>query len=67
MSAVSVPQPTVEKPITVIDYIAAMSECLDFRSLTAFANACPPQIVEDDRFARAFKNQLDAIKDKWKR
>lgn len=62
---VSVPQQTVEKPLTPVDYIAAMSEqCKDMPALITFANACPAEVVQDYRFARAFKQQLDSIKEK---
>jgi hypothetical protein len=60
---ITVPQSTVAKPLTPIDFIAAMEEqCRDVGTLTAFANACPPEIVQDERFAKAFKRRLDAIR-----
>jgi len=60
---IQVPQSTIEKPVTVIDVIAAMSvQCKNMPALIAYANACPQEVVRDERFARAFKQQLDQIK-----
>lgn len=63
---IAVPQSTVEKPLTVIDYIAVLDQCGDITMLSKFAAALPPHIVEDDRFAKAVKSRLDAIKEKGK-
>lgn len=61
---IAVPQSTVEKPLTTIDYIAVMARAATFEELTDYAASVPPHVVEDDRFARAFKVRLDEIKGK---
>lgn len=58
----NIPVSTFEKPLTVIDFIAHLEQYGSFRELTAYANAIPPEIVQDDRFAKAFKKRLDAIR-----
>lgn len=55
-----VPQPTIEKPLTAIDYIAVMNDCTDYRELVGYVKLVPPEIFEDERFVRAFKNRLNA-------
>lgn len=59
---IAVPVPTIEKPLTAIDYIAVMEQCSTFEELRDYATRCPMEIVEDDRFAKAFKNRLDNIR-----
>jgi hypothetical protein len=61
---IAVPVPAIEKPLTAIDYIAVMDKCSTFEELRDYATRCPVKIVEDDRFARAFKNRLDEIRGK---
>jgi hypothetical protein len=62
---VNIPQSTIEKPLTTIDFIAAMNEqCSSLHDLTMFASRCPLHVLEDDRFARAFKSRLDTIRRK---
>lgn len=61
---ISVPVSTVDKPLTVIDFIAGLANGNSLNELAAYANALPPHIVEDERFARAFKRRLDELKGK---
>lgn len=58
----TVPQSTVEKPLTPIDYIACMDQCADLQELINFAQLVPADVVEDERFARAFKKRLNEIR-----
>jgi hypothetical protein len=61
---VNVPQSTLEKPLTAIDYIAAMEQCTHFGELVEYAKFVPADVVEDERFARAFKDRLETIRGK---
>lgn len=55
---IAVPQSTVEKPLTSVDYIAILPLCGDVPTLMKLASALPPYVVADDRFAQAFKKRL---------
>lgn len=65
--SVNVPQPTIEKPLTPIDYIAAMDACISPREISHFSERCPASVRNDERFARAVVAKLQAFKEKRKR
>lgn len=60
---IRVPQSTVEKPLTAIDYIAAMAECSTAREVAIYAEQVPLEVRNDERFSRAALARLDAIKE----
>lgn len=64
---IAVPQSTVEKPLTPIDYIAAMEACATVREVGQFADQVPSAVRNDERFTRAVAARLGAIKEKRKR
>jgi hypothetical protein len=57
---------TVEKPLTAIDYIAALEQCANAREVGKFADTVPMEVRQDDRFGRAVVKRLDALKGKKK-
>lgn len=59
---VNVPVSTVEKPLTPIDYIAALEQCGDIHTLNRFGAALPRDVVDDDRFAKAFQNRAAELR-----
>ena len=59
---VKVPQPTVEKPLTAIDYIAVLDQCSKLEEVAQYAQACPEAIRNDERFTRAVAKRLSVIK-----
>jgi len=61
---VNVPKSTVEKPLTPIDYIAAMAECSTAREVSIYAERVPLDVRDDERFSRAVLARLDAIREK---
>lgn len=59
---ITVPQPTIEKPITVVDYIAAMyQQCITVADVARFAEQCPSHVREDERFATGVALHLRVI------
>lgn len=61
---VNVPIPTVEKPLTPIDYIAAMDQCITRAEVRRFAEECPDSVRSDERFTRAVAVRLLAVRKK---
>lgn len=58
------PQPlrtTAEKPLTSIDYIAALEYCTTAESVRQFRYAAPAVVQADNRFIRAVQKRLAAI------
>lgn len=64
---IRVPVSTIEKPLTPIDYIAAMDACISPREVSHFSERCPANVRNDERFARAVAAKLQAFKEKRKR
>lgn len=63
---ISVPQPTVEKPLTVVDYIAALYGCESVREIAAFCARVPDHICEDERFSTGVAMHLRVIAERRK-
>lgn len=61
---ITVPQPTVEKPLSVIDYCAALSQCVSVAEVGRFGEACPEWVRADERFTKAVAARLMAIKER---
>lgn len=59
---VQVPQPTIEKPLTAIDYIAVLEQCSTLDEVAWYAQACPEAIRNDERFTRGVAKRLSSIK-----
>ena len=57
-----VPASTIEKPLTAIDYIAHLEQCSSLALVSAYAEAVPDHIREDERFTRAVASRLAALK-----
>lgn len=59
----NVPQSTLEKPLTAIDYIVAMEQqCSSLSAVQRFAEQVPLTVREDERFTRAVAKRLATIK-----
>lgn len=61
---IAVPQSTVEKPLTPIDYLAALELCASINDVQLFAEQVPVEVRQDYRFERGVAKRLAAIKDK---
>lgn len=59
---IKVPQPTIEKPLTPIDYMVPLAECQTHREVAEYAEAVPATVRSDERFGRAVAARLDEIK-----
>lgn len=59
---VTVPQPTQEKPLTAIDYIAVLEQCSTRDEIAQYAQACPEAIRNDERFTRGVARRLSVIR-----
>lgn len=58
-----IPVPTIERPLTAIDYLVAMEQqCITVTMVREFAEQVPLTIREDDRFTRAVAKRLATIK-----
>jgi hypothetical protein len=55
-------QSTVEKPLTAIDYIAALDECESIREIQIFADQVPMEVRQDERFAGAVAKLIAAMR-----
>lgn len=51
-------QSTVEKPLTAIDYIAALEQCTTVADVQRFGEQVPLAVRQDDRFNRAVATKL---------
>lgn len=61
---IAVPQSTPEKPLTVIDFIAALEQCGSITEVQQYAEQVPLPVRHDERFTRAVAKRLAAIKDR---
>lgn len=61
---ITVPQSTVEKPLTAIDYIAVLEQCSSVSDVADYAQRCPEHVRNDERFTRGVAMRLAIIKDK---
>ena len=64
---IQVPQSTAEKPLTAIDYIAALEQCTSITEVQRFGEQVPIDVRHDDRFTKAVATKLAAINHKGKR
>jgi hypothetical protein len=60
--SVNVPVWTIEKPITVIDYIAGLAQCITPSEVMRYSGACPESIRNDERFAKGVADRLVNIR-----
>lgn len=61
---INVPVETIEKPLTAIDYCAALQACASVTEVGQFGDQCPMHIRQDERFAKAVAQKLAAIHDR---
>lgn len=61
---ITVPQSTIDKPLTAIDYIACLEQCSSITEVQQFAAQVPDDVRHDERFTRAVAKRLGAIKGK---
>jgi hypothetical protein len=59
---IEVPQSTVERPLTAIDFIASLQTCSSLSEVQQFSSRCPLEVRQDDRFGRAVARRLGEIK-----
>jgi hypothetical protein len=55
-------QSTIEKPLTAIDYVAALSECDGILEVQIFVERAPLSIQRDERFASAVAKLIKAMR-----
>lgn len=55
---IEVPVGTLEKPITALDYIGAMQQCITLTQVADFCERCPLDIRTEERFAKAVVKRL---------
>lgn len=61
---VEVPVQTVEKPLTAIDYCVPLASCQTIDQVGDYAQRCPIEIRQDERFTRAVARRLGEIKER---
>jgi hypothetical protein len=61
---IEVPVPTVEKPLTAIDYIAVLEQCSTVAHIADYAQRCPEHVRNDERFTRAVARRLGELKER---
>jgi len=61
---ITVPQSTVERPLTPIDFIASLQACSSLSEVQQFASRCPLEVRQDERFGRAVAKILGEIKER---
>lgn len=59
---ITVPQSTEEKPLTAIDYCAALDQCKSAEDIRQFSMQVPIPVLNDERYNRAVASRLAAIK-----
>jgi hypothetical protein len=59
---ISVPVSTVERPVTVIDFIAGLYACASVTEVESYNQQCPAAIRDDARFVRAVALRVALIK-----
>lgn len=60
----NVPQTTPEKPLTAIDYCAALSQCNSIEDIRQFSEKVPLDVLNDERYNRAVASRLAVIREK---
>lgn len=61
---INVPVSTVEKPLTAIDFCAALEQCTSLDEIREFSEQLPINVLNDERYNRAVANRLAAIKER---
>jgi hypothetical protein len=61
---IEVPVPTVEKPLTTIDYLSLLARCTSLSEVCDYAQRCPEHVRNDERFTRAVARRLGEIKER---
>jgi len=61
---IEVPQSTVAKPLTAVDYCALLAQCASLDEVRDYASRCPLEVRQDERFARAVALRLGEIKER---
>ena len=64
---IEVPVSTVERPLTAIDYLVPLGQCNSITEVRDYAERCPMEIRQDERFTRAVARRLGEIKAARKR
>jgi len=59
---IEVPQSTVERPLTAIDYLVPLAQCANLDEVCQYAQRCPEHVRNDERFTRAVARRLGEIK-----
>lgn len=57
-------RPTIEKPLTTIDYIAALEQCVSITEVQGYAKNVPMWVRQDERFTKAVAKRLSTFKDR---
>lgn len=63
---IDVPQSTIEKPLTAVDYCAAIELCTSIDEVRTFCRGVPEEVRGDERFNKAVAKRLAAINEKGK-
>ena len=58
---IDVPVPTIQKPLTALDYIGALQKCITATEVGLFCERCPSDIRRDARFAVAVVDRLAVL------
>ena len=61
---IPVPVSTIEKPLTAIDFIASLQQCISVAQVASYGERVPEEIKKDERFAKAVAARLAAIHEK---
>lgn len=59
---ITVPVSTAEKPLTAIDYCAALEQCNSAEDIRQFSLQVPIPVLNDERYNRAVASRLASIK-----
>lgn len=59
---IAVPQTTIEKPLTAIDYCACLEHCATVEEVGTFSEQLPLHVREDERYTKAVAHRLAAIR-----
>lgn len=59
---IPVPISTPEKPLTAIDFAAALEQCSTISEVRDFGERVPIEVRQDERFTKAVALRLAAIK-----
>lgn len=61
---IAVPQSSVEKPLTAVDYCACLEHCLTLAEVATFSEQLPLAVREDERYCKAVAKRLASIREK---